>query len=1080
MYSSLHNHSEYSVLDGFGHPEQYLQRAREAGIRAFAVTEHGNAYSWTYFDALSDKYPEIKLIFGVEFYECFDHNVKDKDSKYFHLIALARNERGRIALNKLITRSNFEGFYYKPRVDLGMLRPYANDLIVLSACLASKIAREPDYERSVAYALEYKSIFPYFYLEMQSHATEAQSVYNRKILRIANQTGIPFVITTDSHAATEADLEFQGWHVRIARDAETESEIYSGCYVQSEHEIHSILDSVIGKANVDIGLSNTNQIADMIDEVHMPWSNPQLPTFPLPPGYANDNELLRDLCKQGWRARGFDAKPFEVQQKYRKRMDYELSVIAQMGFSGYFLIVHQYVSYAKDNGIVIGDGRGSGSSSIVNYLLRITEIDPLEYNLVFERFLNPERISMPDIDTDFAERAPIIDFLIRTYGEAHVCQILNVSYITPNVAIKDVGRVMKMPYAMCEKIAAKFTADTFDECLKMNREIADNPEYAELLRVAGQVSGRVRNMSMHAGGVCVSNKEITDYMPMKLGANGEHVIQADKKMAEKLGLVKNDILGVANLAIVQDALAFAGQSQDLLSADRGVFKSDAATYKLLCDAKTNLVFQCESGGMKDLLLRLQPTNIEDVSAVLALYRPDSMSMLDEFIENKHHPEQIHYLHPDMKPILESTYNCCIYQEQIMEIVRVFGGRTYGGADKFRKAISSKNREMVAEESKKLYQEILDNGYEEPIAKAISDMMAAKGGYAFAKAHSVAYAYLTLKTAYLKAHMPAEFFCAALNQNLNDFGAINKYILDAKSFGVEIQPPSVNHSQMGFSMRNGKVLFGLSAIKGIGENVAVAILKEREHGRFQNFSDFLARTSLTSAQVIALIKSGAIPTRDKQKLLVEYFEHTYSKPSPFKPVKQLPTKAKLLSDYGIDRTQIPDKEECLRRVNEIRKAEYERKIKEKHDAQLAEFTQNNLLDPELWEFQTLSVFLSKNPFESITSYLRVSFDDTSEGNCCTLVGIVSGVQKKKDRNKNTYAFVNLNTPNGLIEVTCWNSVYKQFSDLLSRGTRVAILVNKKDGKAIANQVKSFQQWLLDRKISLDSTGGKHQEGSISER
>ena len=1073
MYSSLHNHSEYSVLDGFGHPEQYLQRAREAGVRAFAITEHGNAYSWPYFDALHEKYPEIKLIFGVEFYECFDHKVKDKDSKYFHLIALAKNERGRIALNKLITQSNFEGFYYKPRVDLKMLRLYAKDLVVSSACLASKIAREPDYEQAVAYALEYQKIFPHFYLEMQSHATEAQAEYNKKILLISKQTDIPFIITTDSHAATESDLEFQQWHVRIARDAETAEEIYSGCYVQSEAEIHAILDSVIGRENVDIGLTNTNRIAEMIEEVRMPWSKPQLPTFPLPQGYSNDNELLRDLCEQGWHARGFYAKPMDVQRKYRERMNYELSVISQMGFSGYFLIVHQYVSYAKNNGIVIGDGRGSGSSSIVNYLLRITEIDPLEYNLVFERFLNPERISMPDIDTDFAERAPIIDFLTRTYGEAHVCQILNVSYITPNVAIKDVGRVMKIPYAVCEKISSKFTADTFDECLKMNREIAGNPEYAELLRIAGQISGRVRNMSMHAGGVCVSNKEITDYMPMKLGANGEHVIQADKKMVEKLGLVKNDILGVSNLAIVQDTLVFAEQSQDLLSADRGVFKSDTATYQLLCAAKTNLVFQCESGGMKDLLLRLQPTNVEDVSAVLALYRPDSMSMLDEFIENKHHPDRIHYLHPDMEPILRSTYNCCIYQEQIMEIVRVFGGRTYGGADKFRKAISSKNREMVAEESKKLYQEILDNGYEESIAKAISDMMAAKGGYAFAKAHSVAYAYLTLKTAYLKAHMPAEFFCAALNQNLNDFGAINKYILDAKSFGVEILPPSVNYSQMGFSMRNGKVLFGLSAIKGIGENVAAAILEERSKGRFQNFSDFLARTSLTSAQVIALIKSGAIPTRDKHKLLVQYFEYTYSKPSPFKPLKQLPTKAKLLSDYGIDRAQIPDKEACLQQVNEIRLAEYESKAKEKHDAQFAEFSEANLLDPELWEFQTLSVFLSHNPFEAIAPYLRVSFDETNEGNSCTLVGIVSGIQKKKDRNKNTYAFVNLNTPKGLIEVTCWSSVYKQFGELLIRGTRVAVLANKKDGKAIANQVKSFEQWLTDRKIVLKSSGGEDQ-------
>ena len=394
-YSSLHNHSEYSVLDGFGHPEEYLRRAQEIGLKAFAITEHGNAYSWIYFDELKSKYPDIKMIYGVELYECFDIDIKDKNNKYFHLVALARNEQGRIALNEIITKSNFEGFYFKPRVDLKMLAPYAEHLIISSACLASKLAKESEYHVCKQYVEEYKSIFPYFYLEMQSHATNEQTEYNRKILRLAQDTNTPFIITTDSHAADESDLKYQARHVQIAHDSETATEVYSGCYVQSEEEIHEIMDSQIGKENVSIALAETNRIADLIDAVDMPFQTPQLPTYPLPEGYRDNAEYLKSLCEKGWGTRGINRMSSQDQELRKQRLDYELKIIHQMKYDGYFLIVWDFIEYAKTHNIIVGDGRGSGGGSLVNYLIGITELDPIEYDLIFERFLNPERIGLP-------------------------------------------------------------------------------------------------------------------------------------------------------------------------------------------------------------------------------------------------------------------------------------------------------------------------------------------------------------------------------------------------------------------------------------------------------------------------------------------------------------------------------------------------------------------------------------------------------------------------------------------------------------------------------------------------------------
>ena len=456
MGSALHNHSEYSVLDGFSHPKEYLERAKEIGLKAFAITEHGNQYSWVYFDKLKKDYPDIKMIYGVELYECFDIRIQDPNNKYFHLVALAKNEKGRIALNEIITASNFEGFYYKPRVDLELLKPYAENLIILSACLASKIAKESNFEQCIDYVKEYKSIFPHFYLEMQSHRTTDQENYNKKILRLAHDTNTDFVITTDSHSATKEDLYYQARHVQIARDDETLTELYDDCYLQSEDEIHAIMDNQIGKENVTVGLNNSDIIADLIEEVEMPFQSPQLPTFPLPEGFEDNYSYLKYLCDKGWYTRGIDKLSDEEQRVRKERLEYELSIIHQMGFDGYFLFVWDFIRWAKENDVYVGDGRGSGGGAIVDYLLGISELDPISYNLIFERFLNPERVSMPDIDTDFSDREKVVRYLTDKYGEDRVCQVINFSYITPCVAVKDVGRVLGIPYNICNKISIKF------------------------------------------------------------------------------------------------------------------------------------------------------------------------------------------------------------------------------------------------------------------------------------------------------------------------------------------------------------------------------------------------------------------------------------------------------------------------------------------------------------------------------------------------------------------------------------------------------------------------------------------------
>lgn len=686
-----------------------------------------------------------------------------------------------------------------------------------------------------------------------------------------------------------------------------------------------------------------------------------------------------------------------------------------------------------------------------------------------------QKCNVVKLDIDVSDRPTVINYLIDKYGENRVCQIINFSYITPVVAIKDVGKILGFKYNEMDKLSKKFSYNTFQECIDNNiNYLSEHPEYSELLDIAGKLSGRVKTVSCHAGGVGIVDTDINDYMAMKLGSDGEHVIQVDKRLVEQIGIIKFDILGVQTLKMVQEIQNDLHLSEYDININNPKFENDRSPFELLNKALTNGVFQVESAGMKDLLLRLQATNMEDLSAVLALYRPDSMGALEEFIKCKHDPSLVTYIHPDMKPILESTYGQCIYQEQIMEIVRVFGGRSYGGSDKYRKAIGKKMPELVKEESKKLYQEIIDNGYDENIAKAISEELAAKGGYCFNKSHSYSYAVLCFQTAYLKINYPVYFFKALFNLNKDKAGMVNKYIVDSKQFGVTVLPPHINKSQVDFSIYDNNVLFGFSAITGIGERIAQEIVAEREkNDKYKNLPDLLSRTTLTKTQIINLMKSGAIPTKDKKSCLLKYLKSLY-KPLEYKELSKLPTYNKLIVDYDIDIEKYRigngkydyDKDLLLTLVNQKKKEKFDLQQEDR----LKQFllTNNKYLEnADFWEFEALQIFIHNNPFEEALPYLTTAFEAVENDNDCVIVGVISRVQKKKDRNKKPFAFVNIYSTFGIIEGVLWNSQLVQYEDLVKKGSQVAIKCRKTDEDKVTIQaMRPYVEWLSERKKRHD--------------
>lgn len=1071
MSSSLHTHSNYSLLDGYSSPEENLKRASELGLKAVAITEHGEVTSWPYYSELKDKYPSVKLLYGIEAYECEDREVKDKNSKYWHLIIIAKNEAGRQAVNRLSTLGHLHGFYSRPRITKDdIAKEDTNNLIILSACLASRLSRTDDYDTCVKLVQEYKSLFPHYYLEVQAHANNEQAKYNQKIMRLANDTHTKVVVTNDVHAATKEALYYQDYFLRIAHDTETAAEIYEGCYFMSPVEQHKILDEQIGYEAAEWCIKNTDEIADLCDEVDMPWHDPELPKIKIPPQYANSAAYLKALVHEGWKKRRIDRFDAEKQKIYRKRVDDELFVIEKKDFCDYFLILVDYINWCKQNDVIVGPGRGSAAGSLVCYLIGITQLDSIKYELDFGRFLTIERKDLPDVDVDVSDRAKVVEYLTQKYGEDRVVQVMNIVYTTPVTSIQDVGKVLGFPYAECRKIAKGFVQKTWKECLEANPDVAENPRYKELLDIASHINGRPRGYGIHAGGVIVCRHPYYEYIGIRHGTDGEHVISVDKVMDEKIGLVKFDILGVASLVAIDEAKREDNISDWEIDINNPEFENDKATYDLICSGKTDNLFQIESSGMKDLVAQLQPRSIEELSALIALYRPDAMPSIPTYVDCKYHPEHIHYFHPDMEPIFRSTYGVNIYQEQSMKLTKVFGGRNDAGADRMRKCLAKKKPEKVKEEVELLHDEIIANGYDKATAEYICNELSTKGGYGFNASHSQAYAVICLQTAYLKAHHPLAFFKAMLNLNKAKVGKVNKIMVDARGFDIQILPPSINRSGMDFTVSNGKILFGLSAICGIGNTLAEAIIAERDkNGKFKGLEDFTSRVRTTKAQIIALVKSGAIPTKNKRVFLEKYIASGLEQ-SEFKPVSTLPTKAVLLSKWDIDTEHYKvgkkaDKETVLRIYNEKRRVVHETEKLKKKEAYMAEQTTKYLQDEELWEFQTLQTFISDpNPFEKAFAYIK-DFSEIEEGDSCVLVGIIAKIQKKKTKTGMQFAFVNLYSGDGIIELTVWPRILSDYQDLIVKGSQVAVLGKKEDeSHVIANDFKPYKQWLHDREIA----------------
>lgn len=1071
MPSSLHCHSNFSLLDGFSSPEENLKRASELGLKAIAITEHGEVTSWPYYSELKDKYPDVKLLYGIEAYECEDREVKDKNSKYWHLIIIAKNEAGRQAVNRLSTLGHLHGFYSRPRITKDdIAKEDTNNLIILSACLASRLSRTDDYDTCVKLVHEYKSLFPHYYLEVQAHANSEQAKYNQKIMQLANDTHTKVVVTNDVHAATKEALYYQDYFLRIAHDTETAAEIYEGCYFMSRKEQHEVLDSQIGYDAAEWCINNTDEVADLCDYVDMPWHEPELPKIEIPPQYSNSAAYLKDLVKEGWKKRGVDKFDVEKQKIYRKRVDDELFVIEKKDFCDYFLILVDYINWCKQNDVIVGPGRGSAAGSLVCYLIGITQLDSIKYELDFGRFLTIERKDLPDVDVDVSDRAKVVEYLTQKYGEDRVVQVMNIVYTTPVTSIQDVGKVLGFPYAEIRKISEKFVQKTWKDCLEANPEVAGNPRYKELLDIAEHINGRPRGYGIHAGGVIVCRHPYYEYIGIRHGTDGEHVISVDKVMDEKIGLVKFDILGVASLVAIDEAKREDNIPDWEIDINNPEFENDKASYDLICSGRTDNLFQIESSGMKGLVAQLQPRSIKELSALIALYRPDAMPSIPTYVDCKYHPEHIHYFHPDMEPIFRSTYGVNIYQEQSMKLTKVFGGRNDAGADRMRKCLAKKKPEKVKEEVELLHDEIIANGYDKATAEYICNELSTKGGYGFNASHSQAYAVICLQTAYLKAHHPLAFFKAMLNLNKAKVGKVNKIMVDARSFDIQILPPSINRSGMDFTVSNGKILFGLSAIGGIGNTLAETIIAERnKNGKFKGLEDFTSRVRTTKTQVIALVKSGAIPTKNKRIFLEKYIASGLEQ-SEFKPVSTLPTKAVLLSKWDIDTEHYKvgkkvDKETVLRIYNEKRRVVYETEKLKKKEAYMAEQTTKYLQDEELWEFQTLQTFISDtNPFEKAFSYIK-DFSEIEEGDSCVLVGIIAKIQKKKTKTGMLFAFVNLYSGDGIIELTVWPRVLSDYQDLIVKGSQVAVLGKKEDeSHVIASDFKPYKQWLHDREIA----------------
>lgn len=1018
----LHVHSEYSLLDGACKLDELVEQAVNFNMPAVALTDHGVMYGVIDFYKIA-KEKGIKPIIGCEVYVTPDSRFEKKGQRgdLFHLILLAKDFEGYKNLTKLVSLSFIEGFYYKPRVDKELLREYSKGLIALTSCLAGEI---PTYilnnriDKAKEAIREYLDIFGEdFYLELQDNGLEEQKYVNERLIELSKEFNIPLVATNDVHYLNKEDAEIHDILLCIQTGSKLNDKDRlrfktDEFYFKSEEEMSKIF------GNIPEALENTIKIAEKCN-LELPLNKVILPVFEVPEGETLDSYFER-LCWEGARKRFGDNIPNHI----KERLEYEISVIKQMGFSGYFLIVQDFVRYAKNKGIPVGPGRGSAAGSLVSYVLGITNIEPTRWGLIFERFLNPERITMPDIDIDFCfeRREEVIDYVRNKYGKEHVAQIITFGTMAARASVRDVGRVLNVPYNEVDRIAKLIPPNSsIEEALQSSQElqnlVENNAQAKKIIDIAKRIEGQARHASIHAAGIVISKDPLMEYVPLQVMNSSEVVTQFPMTNLEELGLLKMDFLGLRTLTVIYDTLKKIKENYGIDIDIDNLPLDDPKVYELLQKGETIGVFQLESRGMRNLLREIKPEKFEDLIAVLALYRPGPLGRLESYIKRKRGEEKVEYMHPSLEPILSETYGVIIYQEQVMEIAHRLAGFSLGQADVLRRAMGKKKPEVMEEQREIFVKGAKERGIPEEVAKDIFEDMAKFAEYGFNKSHSAAYAYVSYQTAYLKVYYPKEFMSSLLTSVRNNTSKLSKYIAEAKRMGIKILPPDINESMVYFTVTNEGIRFGLSAVKNVGEGVAIAIVNERENGKFKSILDFVKRLNsrvINKRALESLIKSGAFDSFElSRKSLLENIDKLLDS---VQSSKKLPlTQASLIDTVEL--------------------------IKDPVIMNTEEFTVEELMEMEK---EMLGLYVSYDPQEELREISQKLFENTIDelvdvesGSWIIVPGILKNVREILDRKNQKMLFATLEDYTGEADITVFSSVYNKFKDILQEGKRVVV-------------------------------------------
>jgi DNA polymerase III subunit alpha len=1102
-FVNLHLHTAYSLLDGMSKPEDVIKKVASLKQTAVAVTEHGNVFSAVKVHKLAKK-ENIKHIYGAEFYITEDRFVKDKDKKYYHLTVLAKNEQGRLNINKLASLGYLEGFYFKPRIDHRILKQYSEGLIVLSGCMASELQQalaggkigDGDIEITGKNKEEAKRVIRWYretfgsdyYLEVQAHRDYRQQKLNRAIIDLANEMGIEYVATTDSHFVEEDDLELHSIFIQIGQNREA-GETYEDTFIMSAKEVYDRLDSLTPEER-EVAIRNSLAIADKCN-VTLPLSEPIIPHVPIPEGFDSEMVYLKELINQGWKRRKINKK--ENKDEYYKRLMYEFDAITKMGFEGYFLLVDSYVNSARRRGIA----RGSSGGSLVAWLLGITDVDPIKFGLYFERFIDVgqlhllesgkitrKELKVPDVDSDFgaSDREKVVEFIINRYGADKFASIGQFGYIWDKSAIKDVGRVLNIPYAVTNQITQQLGNMTIEYVREagMFREWFE--QYPKLFEYAEKIAGLPRSFGVHPCGKIVSIKEKEFYTAVASN-DGTVVYQADMDDLEDLGLVKVDLLGLKSIDVIYDTLEMIGKGYEYIAPDTLDF-SDENILALFREGRTDGIFQFESVGMKETLRQVNPDGIEDLAVCNALFRPASMKHIEHYAKRKRGEEQYEYLHPDLEKILSKTYGILVFQEQLIEIAWLANMKN---PDKIRKATAKKKMDLMKECRDELFDGLSKRGWTQQQLDTLWEIMIDFASYSFNKSHAVAYAIIAWQMAKLKVYHPIEFMTALLNSKIGKIEEVSHYISECKRMGITVEVPNINDSQGQFIIKDGKILFGLLAIKGIGEPTVKLIedmrkMHELPFDSFEQFYKYMVEMSnhligvdaegneiyalemMPTDAIINLIKSGAFGS-NKDELLTKLAEMTYT-PLKWKPRASTPSKSDFVkAGITISDEDFKDKELRLTIFNNFKYEEHLKKDEERKLKHINSFTEKYVGDAEFYEFDSMGVYLNVSPFDKYMRFIKDFYTYPDGTDKVLVVGTIIWKEVKKSSKGGQYAKLQVLTPYGVVQAKAYSSQYSEYKKWLDKGQTIVVLAKRSKDEAIISKLKTFEEWkeIIDKKI-----------------